>query len=352
MSKIKFYFILLIAAVVTVSSCNKNDDNEDVTPPKPFAEQYPIDIAAIEDYLNTHYIKEVVNKPGQPEDQDVIIEKITDVNDPAQKKLMSYLDSPTLPRLSSREVYQNGFNYKFYYLVIREGVKGATGIGGESPCNLDGVFAGYQLSLLDGTMVETSNNPQALFNLDGTDHDGGNGVIRGWSEGFPQFKTGWVSSNSDGTIRNNDFGVGMMFLPSGLGYYNQPQASIPAYSPLVFSIKLYALKRYDHERNGITGQSDPDGILTYQEDLDGDGYIRITSQLPDGAVNPDDTDKDGIPDCFDFDDDGDGYATRGEIKDAHGKNYPFESIPDCSGNTTDPKRVKRYLDNKCHYVNQ
>jgi hypothetical protein len=31
------------------------------------------------------------------------------------------------------------------------------------------------------------------------------------------------------------------FIPSGLGYFSQGQNSIPAYAPLIFSIKLYEI---------------------------------------------------------------------------------------------------------------
>jgi hypothetical protein len=54
------------------------------------------------------------------------------------------------------------------------------------------------------------------------------------------------------------------FIPSGLGYFSQGQNSIPAYAPLIFSIKLYEINRLD---------SDGDGILNFQEDLNNDGYI-------------------------------------------------------------------------------
>lgn len=345
MSKIKFYFIVLMAAV-TISSCNKNNDDDDIviTPPIPYADQYPKDIAAIEDYLKTNYISEIVNKPGFPEDQDVTIKKIPEgENHPT---LWSYLNSPNLPRLTSRNVVYGDVTYKIYTLIIREGVKGGVNpSGGEYPCNVDAVFAGYKGTLLDGTVFDSSNNGQVQLDLDSPK------IIRGWSEGFPQFKTGWLSSNSDGTVRYNDFGVGVMFLPSALGYYNFAKTDIPAYSPLVFSIKLYALKRFDHEVNIVNGlsYSDPDGIPSYQEDLDGDRYMYTFAS---GVPNPDDTDKDGIPDYKDFDDDGDGYATRGEVKDKDGKVYPFALIPDCSGNQTNASRVKRHLDKQCIKINQ
>jgi hypothetical protein len=341
MSKIKFYFILLIAAVVTISSCNK-DNNDDVpaTPPKAYAEQYPIDSLAINNYLKTNYISEIVNHPGFPDDQDVTIKKITDVA--TQPSLWSYLNNVTLPRLTSRKVVVGEVTYKIYTLVIREGIKGGpTTSGGEYPCSVDAVFSGYKGTLLDGTVFDSSNDGQKQYNLDGfAAHDGGIRVIRGWTECFPQFKTGWVTSNVDGTIRYNDFGVGVMFLPSAFGYYNDAKTDIPAYSPLVFSIKLYALKRFDH---------DSDGIPSFQEDIDGDRYLNI---LASGVANPDDTDKDGAPDFLDFDDDGDNYATRGEIKDKDGKNYEFDKIPDCSGNQTDAGRLKRHLDKNCIKMNQ
>lgn len=393
MSKIKFYFILLIAAI-TINSCKNDDDDIVYTPPIPYAEQYPKDIAAIEDYLKTHYISEVVDKPGLPEDQDVIIKKID--NPATQKSLYSYLNSPTLPRLTSRDVDTSkelgsplgGITYKIYTLVIREGVKNSDlNAGGEYPCNVDGVFAGYKGTLLDekgvngeGTVFDSSNNGQILYNLDMASHDGGLAIIRGWSEAFPQFKTGWVSANSDGsgTLQYNDFGVGVMFLPSALGYYNTAKDKIPAYSPLVFSIKLYSLKRYDHEINSPPSGSyrDPDGISSFQEDLNGDRYMYTFAK---GEDNPDDTDKDGIPDYYDTDDDGDGYATKGEVKDPNGKNYPYNgalvddpltldidetygvprkfglkypNLPASATNPreskpedfTDPNRLRRYLD--------
>lgn len=341
MNKIKLNFIVLLTMLIAVSSCKDDDDDIVVTPPKPYAEQYALDIAAIESYLKTHYISNIVNHPGFPDDQDVTISEITDAA--TQPSLYSYLDSPTLPRLSFRNVSLHNITYKVYTLVIREGVrKDAVNAGGEYPCNLDGVFAGYKGTLLDGTVFDSSNNGQALYNIDGTDHDGGMGVIRGWSEGFPQFSTGWVSANPDnsGTIQYNDFGVGVMFIPSGLGYYNTAKTNIPAYSPLVFSVKLYSVKRYDH---------DADGIPSYQEDLNGDHYM---NSFATGVVNPDDTDKDGTPDFADFDDDGDNYATRGEVKDANGKYYEFDKIPDCSGDQANPDRLKRHLDPKCIKMNQ
>ena len=109
------------------------------------------------------------------------------------------------------------------------------------------------------------------------------------------------------------------------------------------------MQRLDHEY-AISGQSTlptPDGIMSFQEDLDGDGYVWTKGELPTGAINPDDTDKDGIPDFLDVDDDGDGYGTKIEIT-KNGVVYPFAAIPSCDGNTTNPARIKKHLDKNCY----
>ena len=328
MNKFKYYFILLITTI-SLFSCSKNDTTP-ITPPRDYAVQYAADITDIEEYLKTNYIT-VVNQPGSADDQDVTISKITDAA--TQPSIYSYLNQTTFPKLLSRDVSLHDITYKLYYLVLREGT-------GQAPCNVDGVLASYRGDYLSrvvttGTNTELTSTkfeevkyPQTMLSLFST--------ITGWGETFPQFKTGTYTSNADGTVSHNDFGAGVMFIPSGLAYYNSGSGSIPAYSPLIFSFKLYEIQRLDQ---------DGDGIPSYQEDINGDGYMRI---LATGVVNPDDTDGDGIPNFADVDDDGDNYTTKIEIKDANGIVYPFASIPSCDGNTTDPARIKKHLDKNCH----
>jgi len=313
MNKFKFYFILLITTV-SLFSCSKND-TPTYEPPRDYKTQYDVDIADIEEYLNTNYIT-VVNHPGFIDDQNVTITKI----DAAQPSIMSYLNATTYPKLLIKEVKQNNIIYKLYYLVLRPGV-------GESPCNVDGVMTSYRGDYLErtgtaGTTVTTLTAtkfeevvyPQTMLSLFTT--------ISGWSETFPIFKTGTYTANADGTITHNDFGAGVMFLPSGLAYYNTGSGSIPAYSPLVFSFKLYEIQRLDQ---------DNDGIPSYLEDLNGDGFVRV---LATGVPNPDDTDKDEAPDFLDVDDDGDNYTTRLEITKPAGTNsglsayFPYDPIVD------------------------
>lgn len=335
MNKIKYYFILTVASL-SLFSCSKSDSSS-VEPLRDYTEQYKTDINDIEDYLKANTIT-VTDASGKPEDQDVKIEPITK---PEQKSIMSYMDSSTFPSLRSKIVNLHGVEYKLYFLILREGV-------GESPCNVDGVLTSYDgtyltrkagatptdASVVTATQFEKVVFPQTFLNMYQT--------IKGWGETFPNFKVGTVDDAGNGAVKYSGFGAGVMFLPSGLAYYAGGGGSIPSYAPLVFSFKLYALQRLDH---------DGDGVLSYKEDSNGDGYVRDMrnkTEYPDvgGVVlkNPDDTDGDGIPDFLDIDDDGDGFATKVEIKNPNtGKPYPFDSIPVCT-----PSGIKNYLDPSCY----
>lgn len=287
MNKFKYYFILLLAGIAIVS-CSKDHDDPETVPLRDYKEQYKADNDSIVKYLNTHYIKEVTAN------FDITIEKI-----PAGGTQTSIMNQTVYP-LQSRDVYNHDVTYKVYYLSLNKGT-------GEAPMNTDRVFASYTGSLLNGTVFDSSYGVGRSFELY---MYAAQSVIDGWGEIFPQFKTGTPSApGPDGTITYTDFGAGVMFLPSGLGYYGSGQESIPAYSPLVFSFKLFSLQRLDH---------DFDGVFDYQEDLNGDGYVydfRDTARYPTPPTTmvADDTDKDGIPDYVDSDDDGDGFSTYYEI---------------------------------------
>lgn len=319
-----------------VVSCSKNDDNTE--PLRDYATQYEADLDKIEEFLQTHYYT-VVDHPGFPDDQSVTFTKI-----PTGGTQTSIWNSPDL--VTDFTVEANDITYKLYYLKIRGHVDRNNSVNPPSeadldktPCNVDRVLSSYVGQYLytaketvDGTEVdvlklkqfEESINPQSFLTLSST--------IRGWGEVFPNFKAGTYSENPDGTLTYADFGAGVMFLPSGLGYYASSSTSIPAYSPLIFSFKLYEIQRVDN---------DGDGIYSFQEDLNGDGYVRV---LEEGVTNIDDTDGDGVPDFLDIDDDGDFFITKEEIKNPITETaYPFNDIPLCAA---DGKKV--HLSAACH----
>jgi FKBP-type peptidyl-prolyl cis-trans isomerase FkpA len=201
----------------------------------------------------------------------------------------------------------DGVLHRYYVIRLKEGTQ-------LTPTKVDQVFASYRGSLMDdaNTTFDQSQTPVS-FGLDR--------VIRGWSEIFPQFKSGTFSEGVGGVINYANYGAGVMFIPSAMGYYNQGSGAIPAYAPLIFSFTLKHVKYIDH---------DLDGILSKDE---------LYAQ---GKETYDDTDGDGRPDYVDQDDDGDNFLTSFELKNPAGGSYTFDNVPLCS----DGK--KRHLSKICH----
>lgn len=320
MNKFKYYFVLLLASVAIVS-CNKSDDDTVDVPLRDYTEQYKADNDSIIKYLKTNYIESVSAS------YDIKITKI-----PAGGTQVSIWDQTDYP-LASRDVYSRGVNYKVYYLTLRKGT-------GLSPTNTDRVNAAYVGSLLNGTVFDTSEGLPRNFELFVY---ATSPVIDGWGEIFPLFKSGTSTTGADGVVTYDNYGAGVMFLPSGLAYYGSGQTEIPAYSPLVFSFKLFDVQRLDH---------DGDGVLDFDEDINHDGYLydfRDTSRYPVSQPNlVDDTDGDGMADFVDIDDDADGYTTLFEITkptDAPvtgvSKYYPFDPVSD-NPNTPNTDETETY----------
>ena len=188
--------------------------------------------------------------------------------------------------------------HKLYYLEVKKG-------SGASPSSVDSTFVSYKGSLLNGDIFDDRDYP-IWFDLVN--------VVRGFREALPELSEGDFTINEDGTVKFDNYGKGLIFMPSALGYYSSISSSIPAYSPLIFSVNFHKVNQSDHDR---------DGVLSINEDIDGDG-------------NPlnDDTDGDGLPNMNDFDDDGDGVPTFHEL------DRNMDGVPD----DTDNNGMPDYLD--------
>ena len=371
-----FAFLCLI-----VVSCSKSDSSSAVNAPlRDYTVQYTQDISDIETYMKTHYM-EVIDNPGASNDLDVTYFKM-----PSNGSKISIWDQTKYPK-HERYVWKNNVKYTIYYIELRQGT-------GASPCNVDKVLTSYRgeyiypytekvgnvdVTTPQSLFFEESINPQSAFSL--TD------VITGWSEIFPQFKTGSYTDIPGEPALYSGFGAGVLFIPSGLAYYNVAKSTILAYSPLIFSFKLYAIERTDQDGDGIpsyledigASPNDPNrpalGEPGYDEYVTTpDGYVRVLSYtdkdhnnaIPadvifnsDGTTtifNPDNSDwkvvklpdgrdsqVDKKPDFADFDDDGDYFTTASEIKNpATGLPFSFNDIPTCD----DGK--KKHLSVSCH----
>ncbi|MFY0482248.1 FKBP-type peptidyl-prolyl cis-trans isomerase, partial [Flavobacterium sp. PLA-1-15] len=217
-------------------------------------------------------------------------------------------------------------------------------------------FVTYRGWTLDNSQFDIRNSPTwfTFPQISSTEIS----VISGFRQFTSLLKSGDSSENPDtGEITFSNYGSGVVFIPSGLGYFNRYQDNIPSYSPLVFTVRLHKIRERDHDR---------DGVKTKYESFGSEDPYTI------------DTDGDGIPDFLDVDDDGDGYLTIREITKPTGedvpytgpsKYYPFDpivdnpatpedetetrGIPNCDSNPanvdyTNPARLRRHLDPTCH----
>ena len=282
--KIKYYLLMILVLGTVLVACNKDDgpEGETAVPVKDRAEQQVIDNDSLIGYLETHYYNSsaFVSNPD-PSLSDLIITELPEdgiLPDPTNNTIL-------IDAIEERSTVFEETDYKFYILKLNQG-------GGDTPSFADLIRVTYEGFLLDDTVFDSAVTP---VDFDMVPNLGGS-IISGWRKVFPEFSEAEsFVDNGDGTVDFMNHGVGVMFLPSGLAYFSQTQATIPAYSPLIFKFELLQTSQNDH---------DNDGIPSYLEDLNGDTEL---------TIDDDDTDGDLLPDYFDADDDGDGILTINEL---------------------------------------
>lgn len=281
MKSIKFIVYLVFVSVVVIS-CKKDDD---VTVPdvviRDRGEQQLADSDSLIDYLSTHYYNSDFFLTGTNHKySDIIITELAEGEDvPTGHTLL--LDAVETHTTTYEET-----DYEYYVLRLNQG-------GGESPRFTDQVRVRYEgFSVETGDVFDSRATPED-FLLMGVGY--GSGLIRGWQLILPQFSTSTDFALSSGIVEYNNYGLGMMFIPSGLAYFSNTTSSgsVAAYSNLIFKFELLQYEEVDH---------DGDGIPSYVEDID--------ANL---SVLDDDTDEDFAPNYIDLDDDGDGVNTFDEL---------------------------------------
>ena len=318
--KLKLY-ILIIAILFLGFSCG-DDEGDGITevPEADRTEQQVIDNDSLVGYLQTHYINETIlsNNPSISFENIEINELPEDgeLPNPDQNSLLIDLVETLTTTYFDVE-------YEYYVLRINQG-------GSEvSPNFSDKVRVSYEGSLMDDTIFDSSISP-VDFDLTAT--------IAGWGRVLPEFNNAEdFIINSDGTVTYNNPGIGIMFLPSGLGYYSAAAGSVPVYSNLIFKFKIFQSEVNDHDFDNVPSHledingnydltddnsdddtfadfvdsdDDNDGTLTVDEDLEPDSDLTVdrdgdgdpTNDIGDGDPTNDDTDGDGIPNYLDPDD--------------------------------------------------
>ncbi len=308
MKNFKFLLPIVALTLILVSSCEGDDDPEDnFIPARDRAEENIDSTLEVERYLNTHFYNyEEFENPPAGFDFKIRFDTIADAN--ADKTpLIEQVDFKMVQDRVNEDV-----SYKLYYLKVIEGQ-------GEQPSfpdivriNYEGTYVVDEDGIKENKLFDSAVTP-IQFDL--------TLIVNGLQDALIEFKasTGLID-NPDGTVIYENFGVGAVFMQSGLGYYVNPPpgtaVSIPVYSQLIFTFQLFQTE---------IGDQDNDGVPSVLEDVNGNGL-----------EEDDDTDSDNQSNYFDPDDDGDGRPTREEIEINEDGTITF---PD-----TDADGVVDYLD--------
>lgn len=272
-----FKIIFSLSVIVTLFSCAKEDDNP-IAKPRNYVEQYAKDIDSIDKFIDTHSMTVDANF-------NVTFNEIA-AGEPSIRTQTDYeLKFKTVTNIA-HEV-----DYKIYYIVLNEGSP-----SGKRPTAVDSIHVSLRgVETVKGDQFEFIQNP-VWYNTDD--------LVAGFSEIMPYFRTG-IYDPTDGPnpVNFSDYGAGVMFLPSGMGYYNLSQGTLTAYANLVFSFKLYELKYRDHDGDKILSKDE----VPYNSDFlyDPQDY-NSDADFPVGNG-------DEVPNYFDVDDDNDRVLTKNEI---------------------------------------
>ena len=308
MKNFKFLLPIVALTLILVSSCGGDDDPEDnFIPARDRAEENIDSTLEVERYLNTHFYNyEEFENPPAGFDFKIRFDTIADAN--ADKTPL--IDQVDFKMVQDR--VNDDVSYKLYYLKVIEGQGDQPSFPDIVRINYEGTYVVDEDGIKENKLFDSAVTP-IQFDL--------TLIVNGLQDALIEFKasTGLID-NPDGTVIYENFGVGAVFMQSGLGYYVNPPpgsaVSIQVYSQLIFTFQLFQTE---------IGDQDNDGVPSVLEDVNGNGL-----------EEDDDTDSDNQSNYFDPDDDGDGRPTREEIEINEDGTITF---PD-----TDADGVVDYLD--------
>ena len=318
--KFKLYIFLITILLVGFSCGDDDDDGIIEVPEADRTEQQVIDNDSLVSYLQSHYVNaSLMSNNPTISFTEININQLPDdgeLPNPDQNSLL-------IDIVETLTTTYFDVEYEYYILKINQG-------GSENSPNFsDKVRVSYEGTLMDDTVFDSSSTP-VDFDLTST--------IAGWGRVLPEFNLAEdFIINSDGTVTYNNPGIGIMFLPSGLGYYSAAAGSVPVYSNLIFKFKVFQSELNDHDFDNVPSHledingdydltndnsdddtfadfvdsdDDNDGTLTIDEDLEPDSDLTVdrdgdgdpTNDIGDGDPTNDDTDGDGIPNYLDPDD--------------------------------------------------
>ncbi len=247
-------FLAIGLLALALFSCKK--DNNDVVI-RPYTEVAPENDRDIQTYLKTHFAT-------LDSDNNVVIDTISGAN---ASKTSLFNNTDLKRKVLKVKINDNAYlDHTMYYIIFKEG-------NGEQATVADRSYVLYKGQTLKNKVFEnaknfTQNNWLDLLG-DGTRNN--SGTIYGFREAVALLKatTNELSSNQDGTLAlPENYGAGLFFMPAALAYYTGA-SNIPAYSPVIFEIKLLKTEHIDHDADGIPSINEinhqSDGIISFPD---------------------------------------------------------------------------------------
>ncbi len=273
--------LYILCLILVLASCSKNDDDGTIVIEiRDRTEQQIVDKDSLIGYLETHYYNsgDFITNTNQVIG-DIIISELPDdgvLPDPVNNTLL--IDAVEIKNALYVDVDEE-VDYEYYVLKLNQG-------GGTSPNFPDKVRVNYSGNLMDEEIFDSTANPTSFDLLN---------LIPGWGRVLSDFNSAESHDEvGDGTVSFLNYGLGVMFLPSGLAFYAGGSGGVPVYSNVIFKFELMQTEINDH---------DGDGIPTYLEDLNND--LNLSN---------DDTDADQFSNFVDLDDDNDETLTIDEVE--------------------------------------
>jgi hypothetical protein len=283
----KISFVIL-GVITSLYSCGNDDDDggSRFPPPATFEEQQAIDNEVIETYLRTHFYNAADFSTAESTAR---IEELQIIDSVGIEELPTGFVRLFDDIIKETLVFDD-IVVCYYYLNLNQGA------GTNRPTFADRIRVQYQgIRLSDGDIFDDRLASPTSFDLTST--------IIGWQAVFPNFNASEnFTTGEDGFVSFNRPGMGVMFIPSTIGYLTE-DASTPANirplvrEPLIFKFELLQVFEND---------ADEDGIPSHLEDLNNDNTFNLTG-------TEDNTDGDLNPNVDDPDDDNDTVMTIDEI---------------------------------------
>lgn len=225
--------ILALFAIAVLSiSCSK-DDNLKVEPPRDRGKEAIAAQNEIEEFLSNHaYNYEDFENPSEDFDYRVVIDSL--VAGSGKIPLIEQVDFKMV-----EDPYEPQVEYKLYYLKVAQGE-------GAAVADAEVAYITYEAWRLSNNelLERTSSSQPQPINLENKSSN------VGLKEALKEFNAadGFIE-NEDGTVSYEGFGIGAVFSPSGLAFYNNPPLNVPIgyYNQIIYTFQVKGVSKNEEE---------------------------------------------------------------------------------------------------------